>query len=64
MSYVIGRPIEGISLNGNEYLLDDKGEIKIFEEREDCLNFIKTHVTDENPEDFIWDYDNEGFVNL
>lgn len=28
--YVIGRPIEGVFINGREYVLDDKGEVMKF----------------------------------
>ena len=28
--YVIGRPIEGICINGREYVLDDKGDVLKF----------------------------------
>ena len=29
--YVIGRPIEGISINGREYVLDDNDKVMKFE---------------------------------
>ncbi len=31
MSYLIKRPMDGVSLNGGEYLLDDDGNEMIFE---------------------------------
>jgi len=41
MRYAIGRPIEGITLNGNEYVLDDEGELMTFDSEEDALDFLK-----------------------
>lgn len=41
MRYVIGRPIEGITLNGNEYVLDGDGELMTFDSEEDALDFLK-----------------------
>lgn len=55
MKYVIGRPIGGIALNGNEYLLDDNGDVLEFDSEEDCLSYITEHITDENPEDYLWE---------
>ena len=55
MKYVIARPIEGISLNGNEYLLNDDDSVMEFEEKENCLEFIKAMITDVDPEDYIWE---------
>ena len=28
---IVGRPINGISINGNEYLLDDNGDVMKFD---------------------------------
>lgn len=41
MRYAIGRPIEGITINGNEYVLDDDGELMTFDSEEDALDFLK-----------------------
>ena len=41
MRYAIGRPIEGITLNGNEYVLDDDGELMTFDSEENALDFLK-----------------------
>lgn len=41
MRYVIGRPIEGVTLNGNEYVLDGDGELMTFDSEEDALDFLK-----------------------
>lgn len=52
MRYVIGRPIEGITLNGNEYVLDDDGELMTFDSEEDALDFLKAcGLTDDDIEE-------------
>lgn len=52
MRCAIGRPIEGITLNGNEYVLDDDGELMTFDSVEDALDFLKAcGLTDEDIED-------------
>jgi len=55
MVYVIGRPINGISINGLEYLLDENDKIIKFNDRDDCIKYITENVTDSNPEDFLWE---------
>lgn len=37
----IGRPINGISLNGLEYLLDSKNVIMQFKDREEAKQFLR-----------------------
>ena len=59
MTYVIARPIKGISLNGNEYLLNNDGSVMEFKEKNDCLEFIKTVITDTDPEDYLWEEEDE-----
>lgn len=41
MRYAIGRPIEGVTLNGNEYVLDGDGELMTFDSEEDALDFLQ-----------------------
>lgn len=41
MRYTIGRPIEGVTLNGNEYVLDGDGKLMTFDSEEDALDFLK-----------------------
>lgn len=41
MRYAIGRPIEGVTLNGNEYVLDGDGKMMTFDSEEDALDFLK-----------------------
>jgi hypothetical protein len=69
MSIVIGRPINGISINGLEYLLGEDGEYKQFESREEAKTFLNSMfeepLTDDQLEDsFMFldteiDFDNE-----
>ena len=40
MSYCVGRAIEGISLNGLEYLLDDNGKILTFDSQNTAVTFL------------------------
>lgn len=52
MRYAIGRPIEGVTLNGKEYVLDDDGELMTFDSAEDALDFLKAcGLTDEDIEE-------------
>lgn len=52
---VIARPINGISLNGLEYVLDEFGEVKRFETRCDAVDFLKGHgyILDEEIREMI-----------
>lgn len=43
MRYAIGRPIEGVTLNGNEYVLDGDGELMTFDSEDDALGFLKAN---------------------
>lgn len=52
MRYAIGRPIEGAAINGNEYVLDDDGELMTFGSEEDALDFLKVcGLTDDDIEE-------------
>ncbi len=39
----IGKPICGISLNGNEYALDDEGNIRTFRKTRAAFRFLRRH---------------------
>lgn len=41
MRYAIGRPIEGVTLNGNEYVLDGDGKLMTSDSEADALDFLK-----------------------
>ena len=52
----VGRPINGISLNGLEWLLDDEGKELEFESKEIAMEFLREHgvdLTDEQMEDAL-----------
>ncbi|KKL69794.1 hypothetical protein LCGC14_2111350 [marine sediment metagenome] len=40
MSISVSRTINGISLNGDEWLLDEDGEVMLFESEEVARNFL------------------------
>lgn len=49
----IGKPIEGISLNGLEWLLDEERKEKIFNSKEEAINFLKENgYEDYSADDF------------
>ena len=52
-TYVIAKPIEGISLNGYEYLLDSKDDVKVFNSYQDAHDFVSEAITDQEPDEFI-----------
>ena len=52
---VVGRPINGITINGLEWLLTDEGEVMIFDSEEQAKQFPKDHsVTDEALEEAVF----------
>ena len=49
----VSRPINGISLNGDEVLLDDTNELLLFENETTAINWLRERgVTDEEIEGF------------
>jgi hypothetical protein len=66
---IIGRPIEGISLNGLEYLMnEDNTDYKFFKDKQEAMEFLKSNwgepVTDDQLEDAFMFLDTEtDFVN-
>ena len=40
MSFLIGRPINGVSLNGNEYVLGDNGKPRVFSDMVSAKQFL------------------------
>lgn len=49
---IIGRPINGISINGNEYVCDENGMAIVFIDEDTARTFLKDNgFTDENIED-------------
>tara|TARA_Y100000401_G_scaffold47129_1_gene36242 strand:- start:6172 stop:6360 length:189 start_codon:yes stop_codon:yes gene_type:complete len=45
--WCIARHINGISINGDEYILDENNDLKTFENQEDALSFIGVESMDE-----------------
>lgn len=40
--FAVYRPINGTSLNRNEYLLDDDGKVMVWDNMEDTINYLIT----------------------
>ena len=51
----IERPINGISLNGTEFLLDDEGEVMTFDNRNYAFTFLRENGYDDFTDDEIED---------
>ena len=52
MAVLIGRPIDGIPINGNEYVVDEHGIAILFENEEQARQYLYDHsFTDEFIED-------------
>jgi len=50
----VGKAINGISINGNEWLLNEDGTLKEFKDKEEAKQFLKDagiDLTDEEMED-------------
>ena len=39
--FIIGRPINGVSINGLEYLLDESNEVMLFNTSDDAVTFLQ-----------------------
>lgn len=51
----VARPINGISINGLEFLLTDNGEVMKFQNKEHAIRWLKFHgVSEEEIESFIF----------
>lgn len=44
---IVGRPINGITLNDLEYLLDESGDIMKFKSKEHAVHYLKEHGADD-----------------
>jgi hypothetical protein len=45
MKVIVGRPIEGVAMNGDEYLSNEEGKTIVFSSQEEALTFM-VMVTD------------------
>jgi len=61
--YVISRPINGISLNGNEYVLNDDGNVLEFENIIKALQFLVDNEFEHNLDNIFDDIDS-GSINI
>ena len=53
---IIGRHINGITINGLEYVLDDNGEYMVFETEEKAKEFLFKHgFKEENIENLVFE---------
>ncbi|MDR0606027.1 MAG: hypothetical protein LBG80_17195 [Bacteroidales bacterium] len=53
---IIGRPINGISINGLEYALDEHGKVKEFSDKKEAVQFLKDNGTlDEDMDYYIFE---------
>lgn len=56
----VSRPINGISINGDEVLLDDNNELLLFEDETAAINWLHERgVTDEEIEGFNFNDEND-----
>ena len=61
MSIVIGRPINGIGLNGLEFLMnDDNTDYKLFEDKKEAIDYLNSLMEEQLTDDELED----GFVFL
>lgn len=61
MSIVIGRPINGIGLNGLEFLMnDDNTDYKLFEDKKEAMDYLNSLMEEQLTDDELED----GFVFL
>ena len=61
MSIVIGRPINGIGLNGLEFLMnDDNTDYKLFNDKREAMDFLNTLMEEPLTDDQLED----GFMFL
>lgn len=57
---IVSRPIGGVSLNGKEYLLDDEGEVRKFDNEDQILSLIGVRSVEELEDNGMFiEYDEE-----
>lgn len=50
---IIGRHINGITLNPLEYVLDEDGELMVFETEDKAKNFLREHGFDDEDMEYL-----------
>jgi hypothetical protein len=61
MSIVIGRPINGIGLNGLEFMMnDDNTDYKLFKDKREAMDYLNSLMEEQLTDDELED----GFVFL
>lgn len=48
MAIVIGRHVEGVTLNGYEYVLNENGTVKEFKDKKEAIDFLLDAGADED----------------
>lgn len=48
MAWAIGRPINGVTINGLEYVLDDEDELMLFDSIEEAKEFLRENGIDDD----------------
>lgn len=48
MGVLVGRPIEGVTINGLEYLCDEKGRAIVFKDESDAKQFLSDNGLSED----------------
>jgi len=51
----VSRSINGISINGDEWLLEDDEKLKLFSHKDEAVEFLKNHgITDTDIESYTF----------
>ncbi|WP_062322634.1 hypothetical protein [Halolactibacillus sp. JCM 19043] len=50
---IIARPVNGITINGLEYILDDFGEVKRFNTKDEAIQYLKQNGLSEKEIDSL-----------
>lgn len=48
MGVIIGRPIEGVTINGLEYVCDERGMTIVFKDEQEARGFLADHGIDDD----------------
>mgnify|MGYP001486505987 CR=1 FL=1 len=53
-TYLIGRPINDIVLNGNEWLLGDDNKPRHFNTYDEAFEFVSSQIDEVTPDEYIY----------